>query len=94
MSFFDVPLESRIRYLQRRQDELHKLSQAQNEELFELAKKMGHQIKGNAINFGFETLTTFAEQMEKASIRREESEIRRAQNEIAKKVQEFLHQLS
>jgi hypothetical protein len=32
--------------------------------------------------------------MENASIRREESEIRWAQNEIAKKVQEFLHQLS
>lgn len=94
MNPFEVPLESRVRYLQRRVDELAKLAQAQNEELFELAKKMGHQIKGNAVNFGFEDLTELAGQMEKASINREVSGVRLAQNEIEKKVQEFLRQLS
>ena len=63
-----VPLESQLRYLQRRTTEL---AQIRNSFLtqpdWDLVKKVGHQIKGNATTFGFAQLTEFGKNLELAA---------------------------
>lgn len=65
MSAISVPLESKLKYLQRRTVELEQVqnSLTQNPD-WELVKKIGHQIKGNAATFGFPELADFGNNLE------------------------------
>ncbi len=54
MSKLKAPLEAREKYLHRRQDEIEKLLHSCESSVdWELAQKVGHQIKGNAVTFDF-----------------------------------------
>lgn len=68
MSGMTVPLESQVKYLQRRATEI---AQIRNSLLgqpdWDLLKKVGHQIKGNASTFGFAPLTEFGKALEGAA---------------------------
>ena len=70
MSGIAIPMESRVRYLKRRQQELADLlaSQSTPEALFEKAQKIGHQVKGNAVTFDFAELTENAKSLEAAAL--------------------------
>ncbi|WP_413578102.1 hypothetical protein ACLVWU_06120 [Bdellovibrio sp. HCB290] len=60
---FKVSVEGQIRYLHRRIGELSNVVTGETMD-FELAKKMGHQIKGNAETFEFGDLTVMAKELE------------------------------
>ncbi|WP_413586979.1 Hpt domain-containing protein [Bdellovibrio sp. HCB274] len=64
---FKVSVESQVRYLNRRIVELGAVITGETVD-FELAKKMGHQIKGNAENFEFENLIDMAKELEFSAI--------------------------
>lgn len=65
MSQFEVPAESRKKYLTRRLAELSLLEETRD---IETAKRVGHQIKGNAATFLFPTLTELGAQLEQAAV--------------------------
>ncbi|QDK36297.1 Hpt domain-containing protein [Bdellovibrio sp. NC01] len=74
---FAVPKGSQIKYLQRRLDELQKLEESFKSEVnFELAHKMGHQIKGNASTFNLQSLESFGLRLEKAAQRKDSAAVR------------------
>lgn len=64
---FEVSAEAKERYLKRRQDDLIKCKEAiQNQDLSFL-EKVGHQLKGNAVTFGFAELSSVGAQLEIAA---------------------------
>ncbi|MEK2687740.1 Hpt domain-containing protein [Bdellovibrio sp. GT3] len=72
---FKVSADVQVRYLLRRIGELSDIetSDAVN---FELAKKMGHQIKGNADTFEFPNLTEMARALEAKADQSDEAGVR------------------
>jgi HPt (histidine-containing phosphotransfer) domain-containing protein len=68
MSSFVVPVEMRIKYLNRKLEELGQCrDQVENRE-FALIKTMAHQMKGNASSFGFPLLVELAKLLEDAAL--------------------------
>lgn len=64
----DLPASMYVNYLARRKADHARLSTAiTSPQGIEDFKTVGHQIKGNAISFGFNDLVTIGEQMEKLS---------------------------
>jgi HPt (histidine-containing phosphotransfer) domain-containing protein len=90
MSQFEVPTESRKKYLTRRLAELDQLEESRD---VELAKRVGHQIKGNAATFLFPKLADLGAQMEQAAIVQDDSLIRKMTFEIKVMVQNLLTEL-
>lgn len=60
---FKISVDDQIRYLLRRIGELSKVEDGGVVD-FDLAKKLGHQIKGNADTFEFPNLTGTAKDLE------------------------------
>ncbi|NUN05201.1 MAG: hypothetical protein HUU57_05510 [Bdellovibrio sp.] len=77
MTGIAIPLESRVRYLKRRQAEINDLmdSEAAPEVLLEKAQKIGHQVKGNAFTFDFADLTDNAKSLEAAALKKDIIEV-------------------
>ena len=67
MSDFEVPLDLRIIYLRRRVEEFPALAAELAEGQFDLAKKIGHQVKGNAATFSFPVLADMGIELEEAA---------------------------
>ena len=63
----NLPLEMRETYLQRRRVELEQFKIASGDSAFQLAKKVGHQLKGNAKSFDFEELSAVAKSFENSA---------------------------
>jgi HPt (histidine-containing phosphotransfer) domain-containing protein len=61
-----IPDDLRQRYLQRRLQDVAALSEAVKICNFDLFKQVGHQIKGNALTFGYKELEKIAENLEQA----------------------------
>lgn len=59
-----LPLEMRENYLERRRQELVQFKNEAEAAAMQLAKKVGHQLKGNARSFGFEELEIVAKNFE------------------------------
>ena len=87
MAIFEVPAESRKRYLTRRLEEIAKLEESHE---LEFAKKVGHQIKGNAATFLFPALTELGSELESAAIAADESLIETKVFELKVMVQKLL----
>lgn len=81
MEEFKASQESRIRYLKRRIDEMTILAQSSPLDL-ELAKKMGHQIKGNAESFDFSELAVMGKLLDNAATAGEEPAVRKCVADI------------
>jgi HPt (histidine-containing phosphotransfer) domain-containing protein len=90
MSTFDVPAESRKKYLTRRLAELDQLEQSGETEL---AKRVGHQIKGNAATFLFPTLAELGAQLEQAAVLHDDTLIKKTTFEMKVMVQNLLTEL-
>ena len=90
MSQFEVPAESRKKYLTRRLAELDQLEASLD---VELAKRVGHQIKGNAATFLFPTLAELGSQLEQAAINQDDTLIKKLNGEIKVMVQMLLTEL-
>ncbi|CAN5642083.1 hypothetical protein BH10BDE1_BH10BDE1_11550 [soil metagenome] len=65
----DLPASMYVNYLARRKADHAKLSAAMSSgQALEEFKVVGHQIKGNAVSFGFDDLVSIGERMEKISV--------------------------
>lgn len=94
MSGMTVPIESKIKYLRRRLDELAKLlSDPAAEDLFEAAKKIGHQVKGNASTFEFPELTAVAKSLEEAALQGDRDGVLSHSKALQEQVADLLHNL-
>lgn len=83
----DVPIEMKTLYFQRRlKDHSDCLAALENKDIKNL-ERIGHQMKGNAVCFGFDELGDIGEQLENASIKKD-------WDEIAQSVEKFGNYLS
>lgn len=72
-----IPEDARQRYLERRKQDIETLRSAVAQSSFEEFKRIGHQLKGNAISFGYPDLEKIAIQMETAGENRDKTEASR-----------------
>lgn len=62
-----VPVEARQKYLERRKQDVIASKEALAKRDYFFLERLGHQIKGNAITFGFDELTNVAIAIEQAA---------------------------
>lgn len=62
-----IPEELRKKYLERRVRDLESLEQSMESGDLETFSRIGHQLKGNAATFGYETLAELGRKMEEAA---------------------------
>ncbi len=72
-----IPEDARQRYLERRKTDIQSLKTSLSQNSFEEFKRIGHQLKGNAISFGYPDLEKLAIQMEQAAEAQDKSEASR-----------------
>lgn len=75
MSNIDVPLEARIKYIERRKTDLQSCEQALQSKDFETLARVAHQIKGNAVSFGFDELGNIAIDLETYALEHDASKL-------------------
>ncbi|MFZ4715315.1 MAG: Hpt domain-containing protein [Bacteriovoracaceae bacterium] len=63
-----VPKNNQLKYLVRRKREIILMQKDLLAGSFELALQVGHQIKGNALTFGFPQFASLGQQLENAAI--------------------------
>ena len=88
MSEIDIPLEMKIKYLERRKQDYDDCLKALSEKNYELFLKVGHQVKGNAVSFGYADLGLIAAHLEKAAAAKDIQKIESLLSEF----KEFLNQ--
>lgn len=64
MSSVDIPKEAREKYLERRKVDLENCKKALEDRNFEVLTRIGHQVKGNAVTFGYDDLGQIAIELE------------------------------
>ncbi|MFV8259150.1 Hpt domain-containing protein [Bdellovibrio bacteriovorus] len=95
MAAMIVPVESKVKYLRRRDAELESLLRiSTGPELFELGKKVGHQIKGNAATFEFNDLTELGKRLEAACLAEDGQAVQSVVQELKQQVTALLEQYS
>lgn len=92
-SGLSVPKESQIRYLRRRQEELPKVLAELEQGQLDLAKKVGHQMKGNASTFNFPELEMLGKKLDEAALKKDLETARSSVNEISAIVEKLLQDL-
>jgi HPt (histidine-containing phosphotransfer) domain-containing protein len=66
-SEMQLPIEMRQAYLQRRKADLVLLEEACQKMEASYLQRIGHQLRGNALSYGFDELSTIGTQLEAAS---------------------------
>ncbi len=64
MPMFELPQEIRVTYLLRRRQDLEELRESLRTHNAEVFRRLGHQIKGSARSYGFESLESLALEMD------------------------------
>lgn len=77
-----VSPEAKVRYLQRRIQEVIDCHSAITKEDFKFIERVGHTIKGNAETFGFVELVPLGTKLEKQALNQEVEKIVSTLNEI------------
>lgn len=62
-----LPIEMRQAYLQRRKADLPALEEACSKMEAPFLQRIGHQLRGNALSYGFDELSVIGTQLEAAS---------------------------
>lgn len=78
--------EARGIYLERRVDELRKCVAALKSEDWDLIRRVGHKVKGNAETFGFERLTPIAISLELAAKAKSAAAVQAALSQLEKEL--------
>lgn len=65
----DIPEDMKERYLERRKVDASACTQAVQERDFYHLQRVGHQLKGNALSFGYPELAKIGEALEDVSTR-------------------------
>jgi HPt (histidine-containing phosphotransfer) domain-containing protein len=87
----EVPMEIQNRYMERRKKDLEAcLQNLENENFIEL-EKVGHQLKGNGLTFGFPDLSSIGSHLEEAAAAQNQKEIEHALEEFSHWVSDHLN---
>jgi HPt (histidine-containing phosphotransfer) domain-containing protein len=70
-----IPIELKIKYLDRRFQDIERLRVSLEQEDYSLAQKLGHQVKGNAVTFDFPQIAFIGVEMEKAAKRKDKEKV-------------------
>lgn len=68
MMSVDIPKEARQKYIERRRTDLENCNKALQQGDFDVLARVAHQVKGNAVTFGYAELGTLAVQLEEAAL--------------------------
>jgi HPt (histidine-containing phosphotransfer) domain-containing protein len=72
----EVPIELKLRYLNRRSKDLQALQKSLEQDDYSLAMKLGHQVKGNALTFDFPQMALLGLEMENAAFKQDKEKIK------------------
>lgn len=90
---FKVSVDDQVRYLLRRIGELSGIENSGVVD-FELAKKLGHQIKGNADTFEFPNLTATAKELEVKAVSQDADGVKTVTRVLLNSMRDHLKQLA
>lgn len=79
----EVPAEIQTRYLMRRKEDLQKCLFNFQEHNFSELEKVGHQLKGNGLTFGYQELSLIGSQLESAAAYKDEAKLQKAINDFS-----------
>ena len=85
----DISDEMRELYIQHRKKDLLRSHTALETSDFSFLEKIGHQVKGNAISFGFEDLTSLALELETAAKDHNVPNLKKVLREFNEVIQKF-----
>jgi len=71
-----IPVELKIRYLDRRMTDLALLKVLMEREDYSFAQRVGHQIKGNAVTFDVPQMAQVGHDLETAAVKRDKEKIK------------------
>lgn len=78
----EIPQEAKNKYLQRREKDLRDCLLALQSSDFDVFVRIGHQLKGNAITFGFEPLSEIGERLESSGKQQDRQKMQKALNDF------------
>ena len=94
MSDISVPKESRVKYLTRRTEEIQKIKASFNGQTdWELIKKVGHQMKGNAATFDFSELAFYGKRLEDVAANKNTADAKQIITNLEGQVAELLRNM-
>ena len=70
-----VPVELKIKYLDRRIQDIEKLKSLLEQDDYSFAAKLGHQVKGNAVTFEVPQIAQIGVDLEKAAILKDKAQV-------------------
>ena len=70
-----VPTELKLKYINRRIQDIELLRLSLDKDDYSIAQRIGHQVKGNAVTFDFPQIAFIGFEMEKAAERKEKSKV-------------------
>lgn len=71
-----VPVELKMRYLNRRSQDIQELRHSIEQNDYSLAVRLGHQVKGNAVTFDFPQMAFIGVDLENAAKRKDKEKIK------------------
>lgn len=71
-----VPIELKIKYLNRRMSDLALLRSSMENDDYSFAQRIGHQVKGNAVTFEVPQMAQVGMDLENAAVRRDKERIK------------------
>jgi HPt (histidine-containing phosphotransfer) domain-containing protein len=82
-----VPIELKIKYLDRRIQDIHNLMHSLEKDDFSVAMKVGHQVKGNAVTFDFPQMAGLGIEIENAAKNKDKESVKF----LAQKMENIIH---
>lgn len=71
-----VPAELKIRYLDRRLQDIERLRATLEQDDYSFALKLGHQVKGNAVTFEVPQIAGIGLEMEIAALKKDKEKVK------------------
>ena len=89
-----IPKEARLRYIERRKNDIDCLRSALATQTFAEFTRIGHQLKGNAASFGYKDLEKVAIELERAGQQQDSAEAAKQLNLFENWLTQVLDQVS
>jgi HPt (histidine-containing phosphotransfer) domain-containing protein len=70
-SGMEIPKEAVLKYIERRKKDVESCQAALASKDFKILVKVGHDMKGNGITFGFASLSKIGAQMEESALKQD-----------------------
>ena len=86
----NLPPELRHNYIERRKKNLEELKSAMEKKDLSVAQRVGHQLKGNGISYGFAVLSELGEQMESCAKQNDLSGV----SKIVQRLEDWVNSIS